>query len=74
MIYDSYYWGMHSIWWLVWLLFLIWIFALPYDIPFQRSRRESPLEILRKRFAAGQVTKEEYHDRKKILEADMAKR
>ena len=74
MFFNSYYLGMHSIWWLVWIIMLFWIFALPYDIPFQRNRKESALEILRKRFASGQVTKEEYLDQKKILEVDLAKR
>lgn len=74
MTYDIYYLGMYAIWWLIWLGFLLWFFVLPFDIPNQRSARQSPLEMLRKRFAAGQVTKEEYHDRKKILEADLVKR
>lgn len=74
MTHDSYYLGMYAIWWLIWLGFLLWIFVLPFAIPNQRSTRQSPLEMLRKRIAAGQVTKEEYHDRKKILEADPVKR
>jgi putative membrane protein len=49
-------------------------FCFAFDIPYQRSARQSPLQILRKRFAAGQVTAEEYQQRKKILEADLAKR
>ena len=63
-----YYWGMHLTWWFLWICLLIWIFATPYDIPGQRKRNDSPLDILKKRFASGEITKEEYLERKKILE------
>jgi putative membrane protein len=70
MFYNNYYGGMHLIWWFVWILLLIWIFAVPYNIPFQRYKKDSPLDILRKRFASGEITNEEYQERKKILELD----
>jgi hypothetical protein len=37
MIYDSYYWGMHAIWWLVWVGFLLWIFVLPLIFPISEA-------------------------------------
>ena len=64
---NYYYWGMNAIWWIVWIVLLFWIFAIPYDVPGQRRRRDSPLEILKKRFAAGQITKEEFLTQKEIL-------
>jgi putative membrane protein len=73
MFYENYYWGMNFIWWFIWLLILIWIFAVPYDIPGQRKRRDSPLDILQKRFAAGHITNQEYHEKKKILDNDLTK-
>ena len=72
MFYGNY-WGMNLIWWFVWLSFLFWIFATPYDIPGQRKKKDSPLDILRQRFASGQITTEEYNEKKKILEDDIAK-
>jgi len=70
-MYDgNYFWGMDLIWWIVWFSFLVWIFALPYDIPFQRKRKGSPLDILKGRFASGQITKEEYEESKKLIEKD----
>jgi len=67
--YEGYhFFGMHLIWWVLWFIFLVWIFAIPYDIPGQRNKKDSPLDILRKRFASGQITKEEYSESKKILE------
>ena len=52
---------------------LFWIFAIPYDIPGQRMKKDSPLDILKKRFAAGEIQTEEYQEKKLILEADLAK-
>jgi len=69
MMYEGYhFWGMHLIWWFVWFIFIFWIFATPYDIPGRRMNRVTPLDILKRRFASGEITKEEYEERKKILE------
>ncbi len=71
MFYDGYHFlGMHLIWWCIWIMLLIWIFLLPWAIPGQRYKRETPLDILLKRFDAGQITLEEYNERKKILQRD----
>ncbi|HOY96951.1 MAG TPA: SHOCT domain-containing protein [Catalimonadaceae bacterium] len=69
MIYENYhFWGMHTLWWFAWVILLVWIFATPYDIPFQRTKRNSPLYLLKKRLAAGQITKAEYIEMKRMLE------
>jgi putative membrane protein len=71
MFYDGYhFWGMHLIWWIIWLFLLFWIFATPYSIPGERRRKDSPLDILKKRFAAGQITEHEYWAGKKVIEKD----
>jgi putative membrane protein len=62
------FWGMHLIWWIFWFIILIWIFATPYDIPGQRMKKDSPMDILKRRFASGEITTEEYREKKKILE------
>ena len=62
--------GMHVIWWIVWLILLIWIFLVPHDIPFRRSKKNDPLHILQKRFANGDISKEEYEESKKLLTTD----
>lgn len=75
MFYDGYhFWGMHLMWWIVWLMLLFWIFATPYDIPGARKKIDSPFEILRRRFAAGEITREEYQERKRVLEEDALKK
>jgi putative membrane protein len=73
LYYGYHFWGMHLFWWIVWLTMLIWIFATPYDIPGQRSKKYSPLDILRNRFASGHITVEEYQEKKQILEKDLVK-
>jgi putative membrane protein len=69
MYYDNYHFaGMHLIWWGIWGILIFWIFAIPYDIPGQRKKKDSPMEMLKKRFASGQMNKTEYQESKKILE------
>jgi putative membrane protein len=46
---------------------------MPYNIPYQRYKKDSPLDILQKRFASGEITNEEYQEKKKILENDLTK-
>lgn len=68
MYYENYhYWGMNLIWWVIWLVLLFWIFASPYPIPGQKSRKDTPLDVLKKRFASGQISEQEYLEKKKII-------
>ncbi len=64
--------GMHFIWWFIWIIFMVIIFATPYDIPGQRRRKDSSLDILQKRFASGEITNEEYQEKKTMLESNSA--
>lgn len=59
---------MHWFWWILWVIMLIWIFAIPADIPGQRKKKDSPLDILKKRYASGEIDTNEYEERKGILE------
>jgi putative membrane protein len=73
-MYDGYhFWGMHLIWWALWIIFLIWIFATPFDVPGLKKKKNSPLYILQQRFAAGKISKEEYHEQKAFLEHEAIK-
>ena len=68
--FHGHYGGMHIIWWFVWLILLIWIFLVPHDIPFRTSKKDDPLHILKKRYAKGDISKEEYEESKRILMED----
>ena len=74
MFYSNYYWGMSTIWWVIWMIIIFWIFITPYDIPGQRKKRDTPLDILQQRYAMGQMTTEEYKESKRILEKELEDR
>lgn len=68
-MYDGYHFGgMHLFWWIVWTLLLFWIFAVPYNIPGQRMKKDTPLDILKKKYAAGEINKVQYDERKAVIE------
>ena len=60
--------GMHFFWWIFWIIILIWVFATPYNFLGQLTKKETSLDILKKRFAKGEITKEEFEEKKKFLE------
>lgn len=61
------FWGMHIFWWLFWIAVILVLFS-PLT-PVSRRRRETPLEVLQRRYAAGEVSTEEYEERKaKLIE------
>jgi len=66
--FEGHYWGMHIIWWVIWVIFIIWVFATPWDIPGQKMKKETPLDLLKKRYANVEITKEEYEDIKMTLQ------
>lgn len=72
MFYYGNFWGMNFIWWFVWFILIVWIFATPFNIPGQRIKKYGPLDILQKRFASGEITNDQYQETKKILENDLA--
>jgi putative membrane protein len=55
-------------WWFIWGIMLFWIFATPFYVPGQQKKKGNALDILRQRFASGQITNEEYKEKKKLLE------
>lgn len=61
--------GMHIIWWFLWIGLMLWIFATPYNIPGQRLKKGTPLDLLKKRLASGEIEKEEYLEKKKLIES-----
>ena len=68
---TDYYFGMNLLWWFLWVVLIFWIFVIPYDIPGQRNRKNSPLDILKRRLASGEIKLEEYNQKKAILEDDI---
>jgi len=62
------FWGMHVFWWLFWVAVIVVLF-LPITPVSRGRRRETPLEVLQRRYAAGEISTEEYEERKtKLIE------
>jgi len=53
---------------LVVIVFLYLIFARPRSDSLLPSRQDTPLDILKKRYAKGEISKEEFDQMKKELE------
>ena len=63
--------GMHIFWWAFWILLIATAFSTVTPVPKNQLRSgERALDILRRRYAAGQVSTEEYERRKAVLERD----
>lgn len=63
--------GMHIFWWLFWIALISTAFATFTPVPKNQLKSGlRALDILRRRYAAGQVSTEEYERRKEVLERD----
>jgi len=67
-MYDGYHFGgMHLIWWFIWIAFIFLMFGWYKPVRKTNMKKDSALDILQMRFASGEMTKEEYEERKNIL-------
>ena len=73
---DGWMWGMHGGWWVFWILIVLAFVLLlnrtgtnapstPHAEP-----KESPMDVLKRRYAEGELSTEEYEERKERLERD----
>jgi len=64
--------GMHWFWWLFWVAVVAVIVFTARGAPVRRDKppRETPHDVLRRRLAAGEITTEEYEQRKALLDRD----
>jgi len=66
-----YFWGMHGLWWIFWVF--LWILFFSFMMPIRRTtyrQMQSPLQLLQRRYAAGETTGEEYEERRTKLLRD----
>lgn len=63
--------GMHVFWWIFWAALLIWAYrwAMSMLKRLERQGRETPLEVLKRRYAAGEFSTQEYEERQARLES-----
>jgi len=67
---DWHVFGMHGFWWLFWVilvLILLFLIFRPNNI-IGRKGKDSSLEILRRKYASGEISTEEFEERKRLLE------
>jgi putative membrane protein len=57
--------GMHVSWWFIVALVLVNIFDFFYQFSEAKSKKYSPLNILKRRLALGEISKEDYLEKKK---------
>jgi len=62
--YNEYYWGVHFIWWAIWIVIILVILLWPW----KRIKNENPLEILKKQLTKGEITKEQFEAMKQTID------
>lgn len=72
MFYDGGMLGMHGWWWFFWLLVVAGVLFYGWGRPGRRRDhpREAPHEVLRRRLANGEITPQQYEERKVLLDRD----
>lgn len=77
MFYDGgYMGGMHGWWWFFWMLLVGAALFYGWKRPRRRGDRPGatpqakPHEVLRRRLASGEITPEQYEERKALLDRD----
>jgi putative membrane protein len=60
-------WGIHLVGWLFWLMVAIGIWWALTRAVSSHTERETLLEVLQRRYAAGALTTEEYEEHRKAL-------
>ena len=68
--------GMHAWWWLFWVILIGVLFTSLRGGSARRQHagRESPSAVLQRRLAAGEITPQQYEERKALLDRDAHQR
>jgi putative membrane protein len=63
---------MHVFWWIFWAALLLWAYRWAMSMVKRQELRgrETPHEVLQRRYAAGEMTTQEYEARKATLTRD----
>ena len=61
--------GWHNMMWIIWIPIIVWlIFRMTNTNESRSTRKETPFEILKRKYANGEITAEEFDKRKKKLQ------
>jgi len=68
--------GMHAWWWLFWVILIGVLFVALRGGSARRhpTGRESPSAVLQRRLAAGEITPQQYEERRALLDRDAHQR
>ncbi len=69
MDYNYHFFGMDLIWWAIWLAVLISYFSFFAPV-LKKNIKNSPLDILPRRFSTGEISVQDYEQRKRFIEKD----
>lgn len=70
---DWHGWTDQEFWWLLgfaFIVIMIWLLFFYRGSRFRKRSNKSPLEILKARFARGEISKEEFKEAKKAIHKD----
>lgn len=69
---DWHCWGMPMMWliWIPLIIIMVWLLMKLSEKRKFNGQKDSPLDLLKKRYANGEISTEEYEERKKVLEKD----
>jgi len=73
--YNSGFYGMHMLWWVFWGIMWVSLFTFWLPVPRRRlqSLKESPLEVLKRRLANGEINEQKYLSLKTHIEGGNVK-
>lgn len=66
---GGWFFGMHLLWWLFWIVLIAALFGLFGPVS-RKKVRDTPLQVLQRRYAMGELSTQEYEERKKRLTVD----
>lgn len=76
-MYHDNYWNMFGMWMIWFPIIVICVFLLTRFLNNSNKsntlERETPLDILKKRYANGEISTEEFEERKKVLASDSSR-
>ena len=64
MVHEAYFLGMHLIWWALWFILITGLILYRFDPLHSRSPKKMHLDLLKKRYTAGDISDAEYRMRK----------
>lgn len=71
MMHDNSYhfFGMHFLWWIVIVAIVLLALLFFYKSNGQKSKTDAPLDVLKRRLASGAISKEDFIEKREMLDS-----